>query len=81
MATVVIFKYKLKRCSKKECCQQCRYVKFKGTMTKWQVRKLTHRHKKYTNILLHKCVLNMKRKYIDYNSFIQMTFFSEKNAF
>ena len=26
-------KYKLKRCSKKECCKQCRYVKFKGTMT------------------------------------------------
>ena len=26
--------YKLKRCSNKECCKQCRYVKFKGTMTK-----------------------------------------------
>jgi len=37
------FKYKLKRCSNKECCKQCRYVKFKGTMTKWPVQKLTHR--------------------------------------
>jgi len=35
--------YKLKRCSIKECCKQCRYVKFKGTMTKWTVQKLTHR--------------------------------------
>ena len=33
--------YKLKRCSKKkECCKQCRYVMFKGTMTKWPVQKL-----------------------------------------
>ena len=31
------------RCSNKECCKQCRYVKFKGTMTKWPVQKLTHR--------------------------------------
>ena len=29
-------------CSKKECCKQCRYVKFDGTMTKWPVQKLTH---------------------------------------
>jgi len=29
--------YKLKRCSNKEC----RYVMFKGTMTKWPVQKLT----------------------------------------
>ena len=35
--------YKLKRCSNKECCKQCRYVKFKGTMTKQPVQKLTHR--------------------------------------
>ena len=35
--------YKLKRCSKIECCKQCRYVKLKGTMTKWSVQKLTHR--------------------------------------
>jgi len=35
--------YKLKRCSNKEYCKQCRYVKFKGTMTKWPVQKLTHR--------------------------------------
>ena len=35
-------KYKLKRCSNKACCKQCRYVKFKGT-TKWPVQKLTHR--------------------------------------
>jgi len=37
------FQYKLKRCSEKECCKQCRYVKFKGTMTKWPVQKPTHR--------------------------------------
>jgi len=29
--------YKLKRCSNKECFKQCRYVMFKGTMTKWPV--------------------------------------------
>jgi len=34
--------YKLKRCSKKECCKQCRYAKLKGTITKWPVQKLTH---------------------------------------
>ena len=33
--------YNLKRCSNKECCKQCRYVMFKGTMTKWPVQKLT----------------------------------------
>ena len=33
--------YKLKRCSNKECCKQCRYVMFKGTMTKRPVQKLT----------------------------------------
>ena len=32
--------YKLKRCLKKECCKQCRHVKFKGTMTKWPVQKI-----------------------------------------
>ena len=32
---------KLKRCSNKECCKQCRYVMFKGTMTQWPVQKLT----------------------------------------
>ena len=31
---LVISKYKLKRCLKKECCKQCRQVKFMGTMTK-----------------------------------------------
>ena len=35
--------FKLKICSKKECCKQCRHVKFKGTMTKWPVRRKTHR--------------------------------------
>jgi len=25
----------LKTCSNKECCKHCRYVMFKGTMTKW----------------------------------------------
>jgi len=39
-----LYIYKMKRCSNKECCKQCRYVKFKGTMTKWPA---THsRHKK-----------------------------------
>ena len=33
--------YRLKRCSKKDCCKQCRYVKFNGTMTKWPVQKPT----------------------------------------
>jgi len=28
---------------KQECCKQCRYVKFKGTMTKWPVQKQTHK--------------------------------------
>jgi len=28
---------------KKECCTQCRHVRFKGTMTKWSVQKQTHR--------------------------------------
>jgi len=28
---------------KEECCKQCRYVKFKGTMTKWSIKKPTHR--------------------------------------
>jgi len=28
---------------KKECCKQCRYVKFKGIMTKWPVQKPTHK--------------------------------------
>ena len=31
------------RCPKKECCKQCRQVKFKGTMTKRPVQKQTHR--------------------------------------
>jgi len=39
----IINLYKLKKCSKKECCKQCRYVKFKGTMTQWPVQKQTHR--------------------------------------
>jgi len=29
----LVEQYKLKRCSNKECCKQCRYVMFKGTMT------------------------------------------------
>ena len=33
----------MKRCSKNECCKQCRQVKFKGTMTKWPVQKPIHR--------------------------------------
>jgi len=39
-ATYRSCQYKLKRCSNKECCKQCRYVMFKGTMTKWPVQKL-----------------------------------------
>jgi len=35
-----IFQYKLKRCTNKECCKQCRHVMFKGIMTKWSVQKL-----------------------------------------
>ena len=34
MCYLISLEYKLKRCSKKECCKTCRYVKFKGTMTK-----------------------------------------------
>jgi len=34
---LAVYKYKFKRCSKKECCKQYRYVKFKGTITKWPV--------------------------------------------
>jgi len=40
---LIIKIYKLKRCSKKECCKQWRYVKVKGTTTKWPVQKPTHR--------------------------------------
>jgi len=40
---MLYYKYKLKRCAKKECCKQCRHVKFKDTMTKWPVHKQTHR--------------------------------------
>jgi len=40
---VTRLQYKLKRCSKKECCKQCRYVKFMGTLTKWPVQKPTQR--------------------------------------
>ena len=28
------YQYKLKRCSNKECCKQCRYVTLKGTLTR-----------------------------------------------
>jgi len=38
---ITMIQYKLKRCSNKDCCKQCRYVMFKGTMTKWPVQKLT----------------------------------------
>ena len=40
-AIAVVTQYKLMRCSNKECCKQCRYVMFKGTMTKWPVQKQT----------------------------------------
>ena len=39
---VNIFFYKFKWYSKMECCKQCRYVKFKSSMTKWPVQKQTH---------------------------------------
>ena len=35
--------FKLRRCLKKECCKQCRHVKFMGTMTTLPVQKQTHR--------------------------------------
>ena len=38
----IIIKYQLKICIKKECCKQCRHVKFKGIMTKWPEQKETH---------------------------------------
>ena len=38
----------MKRCSKKLCCKQCRYVTFKGTMTKWPVQKPTYRTRQNT---------------------------------
>ena len=41
ISRVVYKQHKLVRCSNKECCKQCRYVMFKGTMTKWPVQKLT----------------------------------------
>ena len=54
--------YKLKRCSNKECCKQCRYVMFKGTMTKWPVQKLTQRT---TQILLqHHDATDIQTNYI-----------------
>jgi len=37
--------YKLKRCSKKKCCKQCRHAKFKCAMTNRPVQKQTHRTK------------------------------------
>jgi len=40
----VFLKFKLKRCSTKECCKQCRYVKFEGTMTNWPAQKPTQQH-------------------------------------
>jgi len=40
VTNVHIKSYKLKRCTNKECCIQCRHVMFKGTMTKWPVQKL-----------------------------------------
>jgi len=36
-------KYSLKRCSKTECCKQCRHVKLRGTMTKWPVHRKRQR--------------------------------------
>jgi len=41
--TNLTYKYKSMRCLKKECWKQCRYVKFKDTMTKWPVQQPTHR--------------------------------------
>ena len=50
----------------KECCKQCRLVKFKGTMTKWPVQKQTHRtaqkhaeHQENTCIVS-KCVVSAR---------------------
>jgi len=38
--------YKLKICSKTECCKQCRHVKCKGAMTKWPEQKHTQNNTK-----------------------------------
>jgi len=54
--------YKLKRCSNKECCKQCRYVKFKCTMTKWPVQKLTQGTTQ--KLLQHHDATDIKTNYI-----------------
>ena len=54
-----VLEYKLKRCSNKECCKQCRYVMFKGTMTKWPVQKLAQgtTQKLLQHIIYKLCIL------------------------
>ena len=56
------WQYKLKRCSNKECCKQCRYVMFNGTMTKWPVRKLTQGTTQ--KLLQHHDATDIKTNYI-----------------
>jgi len=55
---------------KKECCKQCRHVKFKDTMTKWPIHKQTHRttqkhaeHEDATDILFC-CIYNFLNDFI-----------------
>ena len=43
--TIVESLIKSKKCSRKECCKQCRSVKFMGTMTIWPVQKHIEHHK------------------------------------
>ena len=46
----------------KECCKQCRYVMFKGTMTKWPVQKLTQGATQ--KLLQHHDATNIQKTYI-----------------
>ena len=41
---VFICKYRLKRCSKKKCCKQCRQVKFKDTLKIWKYGSNKNKH-------------------------------------
>ena len=60
-----MYKYKLKRRSKKECCKQWRYVKFKGTMKKWPVQKPTHRRTQKTRT----CRTPWRNRHLEKNCF------------
>jgi len=51
--------YELKRCSKKECCKQCRHVKSNNTMTKRPVQKQT---KSSTKTCAHQDATDIQKK-------------------